>query len=227
MASDFEAIDHVNLGEVVYQRIAGALVKGALQPGQRLRIRDLAEQMGTSSTPVRDALIRLVHEGALKMRSLRDIRVPILDSTRYLEIRDIRLELEGLAAERAAKAASPEDVARLESLLAENERVLAEGDIASAVAMNQVFHFQLAEIAAMPTLRGILQNLWLQMGPVIAAAYTGGGRTMIEHHYVALEAIRRKDGKAAKQAIRDDLFGGGAVIIDSKVLSNAPSGDRP
>lgn len=220
MASDFETIDHVNLGEVVYQRIAGALVKGALRPGQRLRIRDLAEQMGTSSTPVRDALIRLVHEGALRMQSLRDIRVPVLDPVRYLEIRDIRLKLEGLAAERAAEAATPEDIARLEQLLAENERFIAEGDIPSAVEVNQIFHFELAEIAAMPTLRAILQNLWLQMGPVIAAAYAGGGRTMIEHHYAVLAAIRQQDGMAAKQAIRDDLLSGGTVIIDSHVLSS-------
>ena len=219
MATEFEAIDHANLGEVVYQRIAGALVKGALRPGQRLRIRDLAEQMGTSSTPVRDALIRLVHEGALKMQSLRDIRVPILDAKRYLEIRDIRLQLEGLAAERAAQAAAPDDIARLKSLIDENERVMAEGDIAGAVEINQIFHFQLAEIAAMPTLRGILHNLWLQMGPVIAAAYARGGRAMIEHHYIILDAIRRNDGAAAKQAIRDDLLSGGEVILESKVLS--------
>lgn len=219
MANDFEAIDHLNLGEVVYQRIAAALVKGALHPGQRLRIRELAEQMGTSSTPVRDALIRLVHEGALKMQSLRDIRVPILDPVRYLEIRDIRLKLEGLAAERAAEAATPEDIARLERYLAENERFIAVGDIASAVETNQIFHFELAEIAAMPVLRAILQNLWLQMGPVIAAAYAGGGRTMIEHHYAVLDAIRRRDGGAAKKAIRDDLLSGGTVIIDSHVLS--------
>jgi len=219
MANDFEAIDHLNLGEVVYQRIAAALVKGALRPGQRLRIRELAEQMGTSSTPVRDALIRLVHEGALKMQSLRDIRVPVLDPVRYLEIRDIRLKLEGLAAERAAEAATPDDIARLERFLAENERFIAEGDIASAVETNQIFHFELAEIAAMPILRAILQNLWLQMGPVIAAAYAEGGRTMIEHHYAVLEAIRRRDGKAAKKAIRDDLLSGGTVIIDSHVLS--------
>jgi len=224
MTGDFEAIDHSNLGEVAYQRIAAALVKGALRPGQRLRIRELAGQMGTSSTPVRDALIRLVHEGALKMKSPRDIRVPVLDPARYHEIRDIRLKLEGLAAERAAEAATPEDIARLEHLLAENERFIAEGNIARAVEINQIFHFALAEIAAMPVLRAILQNLWLQMGPVIAAAYAGGGRTMIEHHYVVLSAIRQRDGKAAKQAIRDDLLSGGTVIIDSHVLS-AEAGD--
>ena len=222
MTTDFEAIDHANLGEVVYQRIAGALIKGVLRPDQRLRIRDLAEQMGTSTTPVRDALTRLVHEGALKMHSLRDIRVPVLSAERYLEIRDIRLKLEGLAAERAALAAGPADIARLETLIAENERFIAEGDIASAVAINQEFHFQLAAIASMPTLRGVLQTLWLQMGPVIAAAYGGGGRTMIEHHYSVLDAIRRKDGTAAKLAIRQDLLSGGTVILESHVLSANP-----
>jgi DNA-binding transcriptional MocR family regulator len=75
---EFKTIDHSKLGEIVYQHIAGALTKGALKPGERLKIRDLAHEMGTSVTPVRDAILRLVHEGALLLKSPRDIRVPVL-----------------------------------------------------------------------------------------------------------------------------------------------------
>ena len=91
MNYEFKTIDHNNLGEVVYQNIAGALIRGALRPGARLKIRDLAQEMGTSVTPVRDAMLRLVHEGALLLKSARDIRVPVLHPDRYLEIRAIRL----------------------------------------------------------------------------------------------------------------------------------------
>jgi DNA-binding GntR family transcriptional regulator len=217
---EFKAIDRNNLGEVVYQNIAEALIKGALRPGARLKIRDLAQEMGTSVTPVRDAILRLVHEGALLLKSPRDIRVPVLHPDRYLEIRAIRLKLEGLAAERAAAVADAADIERLEMLISNNEKALSVRDFARATEINQVFHFELANIAAMPILRGILHNLWLQMGPVISAAYMEGGRTMIEHHYDVLDAIRKHDVQAAKQAIRDDILSGGDVILSSNVLSN-------
>jgi DNA-binding GntR family transcriptional regulator len=215
---EYKTADHNNLGESVYQHIAEALIKGALKPGDRLKIRDLAQQMGTSVTPVRDAILRLVHEGALSLRSPRDIRVPILHQERYLEIREIRLKLEGLAAERAARIATPADIERLERLTEENERALARNEFTRATEINQIFHFELANIAAMPILRNILQNLWLQMGPVIAAAYEGGGRIMIEHHYDVTAAIRRHDALLAKNTIREDILHGGDVILNSHVL---------
>ncbi|KAB0268435.1 GntR family transcriptional regulator [Microvirga brassicacearum] len=218
MDFEFKTIDHNNLGEVVYQHIAEALIKGALKPGERLKIRDLAQEMGTSVTPVRDAILRLVHEGALLLKSPRDIRVPVLHQDRYLEIRMIRLKLEGLAAERAAANAKPSDIERLERLIEDNEQALARNEFARATEINQIFHFELANIAAMPILRGILQNLWLQMGPVIAAAYEVGGRTMIEHHYDVMDAIRRHDPVAAKNTIREDILSGGGVILNSKIL---------
>jgi DNA-binding GntR family transcriptional regulator len=217
---EFKAIDYNNLGEVVYQHIAEALIKGALRPGARLKIRDLAQEMGTSVTPVRDAILRLVHEGALLLKSPRDIRVPVLHHDRYLEIRTIRLKLEGLAAELAATTADATDIRRLEGLIGDNERALSAGEFARATEINQIFHFELANIAAMPILRGILHNLWLQMGPIISAAYKDGGRTMIEHHYDVLDAIRRHDAQAAKHAIREDILSGGGVILSSNVLAD-------
>jgi len=215
----FDAIEHVHLGEAVYQRIADALVKGVLRLGERLKIRDVAQEMGTSVTPVRDAILRLVQDGALVQRSPRDMRVPVLRQDEYLEIRRIRLELEGLAAEDAASKATIEDIARLASILADNECAFAEGRLEEAIALNQVFHFALAEIAGLSQLRDILQRLWLKMGPVISAAYERGGRTMIDDHYAVLDAIRQKDAAAARQAICRDILSGGDVILDNDILS--------
>ena len=79
-------------GKLVYGRLSAALTQGQLQPDARLKIRDLAEAMGTSVTPVRDAVLQLVQEGALIMRSPRDIRVRRVSRKEYLEIRDIRVE---------------------------------------------------------------------------------------------------------------------------------------
>lgn len=225
MDFDLDPIQHNNLGEVVYRNMANALLKGVLRPNDRLRVRDLAQQAGTSVTPVRDAILRLVQDGALIMKSPRDIRVPMLAPEQYLEIRAIRLHLEGLAAEQSALLANADDIDRLEALIRDNERALDDHDFALATEINQVFHFELTTIARMPLLRNVLHTLWLRMGPVIAASYEIGGRTMIRHHYDLLDAVRRSDPAGARRAIREDIRRGGRVILNSGALAPSPPED--
>ncbi len=92
----------VNLTAQVYASLRSALQEGRLWPGQRLKIRDLAATMEVSETPVREAVMQLVRERALLLQSNRSLTVPRLSLGQYLELRRIRLELEGLAAAAAA-----------------------------------------------------------------------------------------------------------------------------
>ena len=91
-----------NLQERLYQRLREDLLAGRFQPGERLKIRDLANQWGTSPMPVRAALQRLVAEGALEGEAQRSLRVPLMTRERFLQILQVRLSLEGLAAESAS-----------------------------------------------------------------------------------------------------------------------------
>lgn len=211
---DIRALDHENLGGTVYLTLCDAIVKGQFQPNDRLRIRTLAERLGTSVTPVRDAVLRLVQDRALVMRSSRDIRVPILSSAEYLEIRTIRMNLEGLAAETAAATVDADGIAALKRITVRNEQALAEGDAALATELNQVFHFQLTDIAGMPVLKSVLQRLWLQMGPLIGEMYRTAGDEVMVHHRVLIQALSERDGKAAAAAIRTDILEAGAPILE-------------
>ncbi len=74
------------------------MIAGQFRPGQRLVMQDLADQLGTSVTPAREACLRLVSERGLELRSGRFVTVPALTLARYMEVRTIRLALEGLAA---------------------------------------------------------------------------------------------------------------------------------
>jgi DNA-binding GntR family transcriptional regulator len=219
-----EALAHDNLGEVVYGRLSDALIKGRLVPGTRLTIRDLAQTLGTSVTPVRDAILRLIQDEALVQKSARDVRVPVLTLERYREIRQIRMKLEGLAARESALKATPQDVARLNDLIARNEQAIAAEDWTEALDLNQTFHFALADIADMPVLRGILNRLWLQMGPLIAASYSHGGRMMIDQHYAVMSAIEARDPDAAEHAISQDISGAGGLISDRLAALEQSSG---
>ena len=214
MTERFENVSYESKGDQIYSQLAQALVKGQLLPGERLKIRDLSVQMGTSVTPVRDAILRLVQDGVLVMLSPRDIRVRRLTLEEYLEIRNIRVELEGMAASQAAMRATPADVERLLEQVRQNEEAVQSGATARAIELNQDFHFELCRLARMPLLSDILYRLWLKMGPLIAQSYDEGGRNMIDHHFPVVEALRRNDPHAARVAIQTDLLSGGQSIYD-------------
>ncbi|MBB6210685.1 GntR family transcriptional regulator [Novispirillum itersonii] len=213
MTDGLPPIAYETLNTRVYSTLCDAIIKGQFKPGDRLKIRDLAQRLGTSVTPVRDAILRLTHDGALVFLSPRDIRIPVLGMDQYLEIRNIRLRLEALAAETAARKATPEDLDRLRTLITRNEQAIADGNIPLGLELNQAFHFELSVIARMPVLFNTLRRIWLQMGPLVAGAYGPGGRDMIDHHYPVLDALERRDPDAAATAIMQDILGGGQMIL--------------
>lgn len=215
----FTAIKRKTLGQTVYDVISDALMKGALKPGTRVRTRDLAQTMATSVTPVREAILQLIQEGALEMPSPRNVRVPVLRYQRYMEIRNIRIELEGLAARHAAMNVTEGDLQKLSKLLKNNESAIADCDFKLATELNQRFHFIIVDIANMPLLKSILHGLWMQSGPIISAVYEKGGRKMIDTHYVILDALRDGDEQAAEDAMKEDILSGGDIIVSESILS--------
>lgn len=193
------------LGAAIYDRLAQALVRGMLRPDQKVTIRGLAEMLGTSSTPVRDAIQRMLQDQVLEQRSPRDVRVPVLEVAQYLEIARIRIELEGMAAEQTARQAKPGDISRLRRIVAQTEEAMAADRWIRAVEYNQRFHFELANMADMPVLLSILHRLWLRMGPLIAGYYDCARKDLVGHHYEIIAACETRDGPAARAAMRADI----------------------
>src|SRR6476659_3132276 len=115
MASTQPARDlaDTSLRSQVYESLREALTAGRFLPGQKLTFRFVADALGVSLTPVREALRRLVAEGAFEMQPNRSVRVPLMTREKILELRDIRMALEGLAVEKAANLADRQQVAGL------------------------------------------------------------------------------------------------------------------
>ncbi len=95
-------VDRENLTTRVYDELRNALMEGRFRPKHRFKLRELAQSLGVSVTPVREALMQLVRERALEMKAARSIEVAQLTLAQYTELREIRYLLEGLAAEKAA-----------------------------------------------------------------------------------------------------------------------------
>ncbi len=197
----------VNLREIVYQQLRNAFMAGAFAPGDALNLRDLADRFQTSMTPVREAVRRLVAEGALTDAPGRALRVPPVDLDRVVDIKRTRLALETLATELAVPRMSPADIRRLDGMLS-----AAEGRGATSAAddlhFNREFHFGLYRHSGSPTLLSLIEILWLQYGPVLNLVLNKAdptARGSHADHRRILDAMRSGDVAGAKAALTDDV----------------------
>ncbi len=222
----FATLRSKSLGDQAYQALVEALMKGALRAGDRIRIHALAQKLGTSVTPVRDAVLRLVQDEALVMRNARDIRVPIISPEQYIEIRSVRLELEGLAAEQAALAASAHDIERLKALLLQSEDADKRGDHANDAALNQLFHAELAVIGGAPILLGVLRRLWTRTGPFLSEAYERSERVIKDQHRAIVDAVKAHNPQLARAAVRKDILDGSNELLQAYQSGATPARGR-
>lgn len=197
------------LRERVYQQIRTDLMSGHFAPGQKMTIRALAGELGTSLTPVREALYRLAAEGALEGEANRSVRVPILTGEHIRELRDIRIAVEGLAVARAASRITPAEIREIKRIAADLQAARDRGDVGNDMANIRAFHLTLYRTAGMPTLARVIENLWLRTGPYLRLLYPeyigqvkarrGDWRGRL------CTALQRHDADAARDEIERDL----------------------
>jgi GntR family transcriptional regulator, colanic acid and biofilm gene transcriptional regulator len=225
MSSRIEPLEQGSLSARTYITLKDALIAGNFRPGQRLLMQDLAEQLGTSVTPVREACMRLVSERGLEIRSGRFVTVPNLTVSRYMEIRTIRIELEGLAAELAAKNVTPADLKALAGIqfrfeIADRAHVSNE-----SIRLNRDFHFMVYRLSRMQMLTSHIESLWISMGPILNVFYNEVTNDYVgaEEHLNLIKALRAKDGKKARAAITSDILRGGEALLGYLTKVNAAS----
>lgn len=194
----------------VYDGIRQSLVQGRFAPGEKLVLRQLAEEFGVSLTPVREALHRLIAEGVLTQEHSRSVRVPVLSQERVLELRDIRVLLEALAVERGAARATAAEVNKLERLVKELDAARAAGNVRVDAQKVAEFAFALYSTCKMPVLLRQIEMLWLQTGPYIRLLYPDfiGRVKQIRPNWrqEMCDALRRHDAAAARKLIEADVY---------------------
>lgn len=201
------------LHEQVYQSLRGAIMCGRFVPGRALTIRGVAAMLGTSLMPVREAVQRLAAEGALEILPNRAIRVPVMTRARVNEILKLRLMLEGLAVEEASRRITSDAIAHLEALNATmNADMQTRDESRRLFQANKEFHFTIYRAADMPVLLGIIENLWLQIGPFLHFALGVRGREgsikyVPDCHHRLVRAMIERDGAAGRDALAGDLTG--------------------
>jgi DNA-binding GntR family transcriptional regulator len=218
--SSLTPVESATLGLRIYRGLRDYLMAGQLQPGQKLTLRELAAALNVSPMPVREAVRRLATEGALETLPNRRIRVPVMTMGRFRELLRIRLALEGIAAEEAARRIRTEDIDRIEALNADFTREMGrrQADGARLFRINKDLHFILYEAAAMPVLLATIEGLWLQIGPLLhlslrTRANSKGRNPSPDWHKRLVRGLRRRDGAAARRALEGDLRSAGDQIL--------------
>lgn len=193
-----------------------ALLDGQLRPGAKLATREVAARLGTSPTPVREALLRLLTCSALEVAPPRAFKVPVLTAGQYVEIADIRGVLECLAAERACAELDARGIADLHALNEQFQAAKREGRTADALAASRAFRFTLYRGARMPSLFEMIERLWLRIGPTLNYLYPQQPADPHEHSYERLlAALERRDGVGARAAIEQSIAAGTAIVVDN------------
>ncbi len=221
-----EGVRSESLTLQAYRYFRHALMSGRFRPGEKIKLKEISDELGISQTPVREALGRLVSEQILSQVDRRSVQVPRLSPERYTEIRDLCWTLEGQAASRAASLASASDVQQLKELHQQFCQACEADDQAGATVTNANFHLFLCEIADMPMLSRIVRNLWLQSGPLMNfSASLSTITTGSPHpHLDAIRGLKTHDPDLAKRGIQADIIAVSDPIIEG--LGGQPSAEK-
>ncbi|WP_213881449.1 GntR family transcriptional regulator [Pseudomonas sp. dw_358] len=194
--------------EQVYRQLREALMSGRFQPGQKLTIRGLAEALGSSPMPVREALHRLSAENAFEVTETSRLRVRMMTPDRLREIRDARVALEGLLAEKAVLHLTALDLKEINSICQQMQDAADKVDVSRYLWTNFAFHRRIYAVAKADLTIAAVENFWLHMGPCFALVAPDRehlARSMQAHNRI-VDALTARDGGAARAAVTDDIM---------------------
>ncbi|HEX7101185.1 MAG TPA: GntR family transcriptional regulator [Nitrolancea sp.] len=193
------------LHHVVYATIVDAIHRGEMRPGDRITEADIAQRLGISHSPVREAFTRLAADHLIVRLPRRGNFVAQFENRDVDHIREARLLIEGYAARIAAKQITPADVALLEDIVEQMVTSALEGTWMTTVSLNARFHAAVISIGGNP----FISRMWSAIDPLtwlVAATLLPGHRHNPEdlerRHRHLIETLVAGDADAAEQAFR-------------------------
>ncbi|WP_438956478.1 GntR family transcriptional regulator [Cognatiyoonia sp.] len=195
--------------ERVYRALRSRIMHGEIQPGAALTLRGIGAEFEVSMTPAREAVRRLVAEGALSLSSSGRVSTPELSNDRIEELAALRALLEPELGSRALPRAHLALIERLEQINGRVSQMIARHDAAGYIRMNLEFHRTLYLRAQAPAILALTETVWLQLGPTMRALYGRLNRTEPPaSHRMILGALKAGDEPGLRLAIRADATKG-------------------
>ena len=195
--------------ERVFRGLRTRIMLGQIPPGESLTLRGIGRDFGVSMTPAREAVQRLVAEGALSMSSSGRVSTPELSNERIEELAALRALLEVELASRALPRAHMALIERMQTINTNIAEAVAHRDAVSYIRTNLEFHRTLYLRAQAPAMLAMAETVWLQLGPTMRALYGRLRRTEPPHfHRLIIAALRAGDEPGLRLAVRSDVTQG-------------------
>lgn len=194
------------------------ILGGDLAPGERLGEVELADSLGMSRTPVREALRRLSSQGLVEVTSNKGARVTAWSKRELDQVFVLRAHLEGLAAAATARLASDVQIERLDSLAVEMAAAalpLDRRDLARVTELNAAFHSLLLEVAGTTTLASALSGL-IHASVLNRTQHSfdePAMRRSVQHHLEIVAAVRARDPEWAESVMHSHLLSARASLL--------------
>lgn len=204
------------LRELVFESLREAIILGHLRPGERLMEIQLAEQMGVSRTPVREAIRKLELEGLVVMVPRKGAYVAGLSIKDIADVFEIRKALEGLAAELAADRISDEEIENLERVLHRLADAADQKNFDTFIEVDTEFHAILFQAGRNERLSQIINNLREQIHRFRITSLSMPGRmtAAVEEHRKIVEAISQHDLDEAKRLAQEHIENAENTIME-------------
>ncbi len=195
--------------EQVYRSLRSRIMYGEIAPGTALTLRGLAQEFSVSMTPAREAVRRLIAEGALTLSVSGRVSTPELSNDRIEELACLRALLEPELSSRALPRAHVALIERLQTINQNLSEAVAKHDAVGYLRSNLEFHRTLYLRAQAPAMLAMVETVWLQMGPSMRLLYSRLNHTaQPRHHRLILAALRAGDEPGLRLAVRTDVTQG-------------------
>ena len=219
------------LTDRVFTSIHEAIMSGELPAGSRLRVRDLAEQVGTSVMPVREAIRRLEEAGLAERVPHKGAVVKGLTSTELVHVYDVRILLESEAAGLGGAVVAPESCAHMSQLRDEMGQAVEDGRVVDALNHDEALLTILYAAGGNPVLLEMIRSLWQRCRPykILGArrALESSDCTLWSFQQRIVEAARSHDDRAAAAITRDSLLSAKARIEETLNASAVRAAAQP
>ncbi len=209
--------EYLPLRDVVFNTLRRAILKGELKPGERLMELTLAERLGVSRTPIREAIRKLELEGLVVMAPRKGAKVASITERDLNDVLEVRKGMEVLAISLACERITKEEIEHLEEIEGRFKKLTEEGNLTELAEVDVEFHEAIYQATNNKRLVQLLSNLREQMYRyrVEYLKDIAVRRTLAEEHGAICRALRERDEKKALACIREHIDNQQKAIIRS------------